>query len=159
MPSLVLLDNTVLSNFALVRQLQLLQQILGHRAATVAQVIAEYARGVALRRVPATGWEWLTIYSLTNDELNMYQALLRRVNAGEAACLALAYTRKLSLVTDDRDARQLAVQYGIAKTGTIGILVESVRMNALLLSQANEVLRHMIAVGYRCPLDKLDTLL
>jgi predicted nucleic acid-binding protein len=159
MPSPVLLDNTVLSNFALVRQLQLLRQVLGHRAATVAQVIAEYERGVALRRVPATGWEWLTIYSLTNDELNMYQALLRRVNAGEAACLAVAYTRKLSLVTDDRDARQLAVQYGIPKTGTIGILVEAVHRNILTLSQANEILRHMITVGYRCPLDKLDTLI
>ena len=64
MPSSVLLDNTVLSNFALVRQLQLLQQILGHRAATVSQVIAEYERGVALHRVPAIGLEWLTIYSL-----------------------------------------------------------------------------------------------
>jgi predicted nucleic acid-binding protein len=159
MSSLVLLDNTVLSNFALVRQLHLLQQILGQRAATVAQVIAEYERGVALHRVPATGWEWLTIYNLTNDELDMYQALLRRVNAGEAACLAVAYTRKLSLVTDDRDARQIAVQYAIAKTGTIGILVETVHRNVLTLSQANEILRHMITLGYRCPLDKLDTLL
>lgn len=159
MPMPVLLDNTVLSNFALVRQLQLLQQILEHRAATVSQVVAEYERGVALHRVPATSWEWLKIYSLTSDELSLYQALLRRVNAGEAACLAVAYTHKLSLVTDDRDARQIAVQYGIAKTGTIGVLVEAVHRNVLTLSQANEILRHMIAVGYRCPLDKLDTLL
>ena len=89
----------------------------------------------------------------------MYQALLRRVNAGEAACLAVAYTRKMSLVTDDRDARQIAVQYGIAKTGTIGILIETVHRNVLALSRANEILHQMIALGYRCPLDKLDTLL
>jgi predicted nucleic acid-binding protein len=69
---------------------------------------------------------------------------------------AVAYTRKLSLVTDDRDARQIAVQYGIAKTGTI---VETVHRNVLTLSQANEILHHMIILGYRCPLDKLDTLL
>ena len=58
---MLLLDNTVLSNFALV----------GH---------------------------------------TVFQELLMRVNAGEAACLAVASQRNGRILTDDRDARKLAAQ-------------------------------------------------
>jgi predicted nucleic acid-binding protein len=159
MPPQILLDNTVLSNFALVGQINLLRDSLGQRAATVAQVIQEFERGVLLHRVPETDWQWLTIHSLLAEELTTYTMFLRRLSAGEAACLTVAYARKMSVMTDDRDARQIAVQYGIPKTGSIGVLVEAVHKSAVALPQANGILQQMIVMGYRSPVDKLDTLL
>ena len=83
---------------------------------------------------------------------------MRKVSAGEAACLAVAYLRHMSVFTDDRDARQIAIQYGIPVSGTIGVLVEAVRRNVLNLEQANRVLREMIHLGYRAPFPTLDSL-
>jgi predicted nucleic acid-binding protein len=159
MPDLLLLDNTVLSNFALVGHIALLEQVLGHRAATVTEVVREYQRGVLLRRVPEINWQWLTVHHLVPDEIALYRAFLRRLSAGEAACLAVAYTRKMSVVTDDRDARQIAIQYGIPKTGTIGLLVQAIQVQKVTLNQGNQILQQMISTGYRSPLDALDTLL
>jgi predicted nucleic acid-binding protein len=159
MAAQVLLDNTVLSNFALIGKIDVLWDVLGSRAATVVDVIHEYERGVALRRLQKLQWNWLAILSLTAEELVLKQAFLRRVNAGEAACLAVAYSRKMAVVTDDRDARTIAVQYGIAKTGTIGVLVEAIHKQVLSPTDANVVLQKMISLGYRSPLGSLDTLL
>lgn len=158
MPAHVLLDNTVLSNFALVGKTQLLRDSLGRRAATVAEVISEYENGVLLRKVPRTDWQWLPVYSMVADELNLYQTLRRRLSAGESACLAVAHTRKLAVMTDDRDARQVAMQYGIPLSGTLGILVQVIRKQILDLEQANRVLQEMIDSGYRAPVAKLDSL-
>ena len=155
----VLLDNTVLSNFALVGQTHLLRDSLGRRAATVAEVVQEYERGVLLGRTPPLNWQWITIYGLAADELELYQTFLRKVSAGEAACLTVAYLRTMAVFTDDRDARQIAIQYGIPVSGTIGVLVEATRRNILSLEQANRVLLEMIHLGYRAPFSTLDSLL
>ena len=155
----VLLDNTVLSNFALVGESRLLRDVLSYRAGTVAEVVSEFETGVLLSRVPQTDWSWLETHILTADEQSLYQIFRRRLSAGEAACLAVAHIRKLAVMTDDRDARQLAIQYGIPISGTIGILLEAIRKNILDLGQANRVLHEMSNFGYRSPLAKLDSLL
>jgi len=48
----LLLDNTVLSNFALVNRIELLATALGADIATTPQVLAEFRTGVALGRLP-----------------------------------------------------------------------------------------------------------
>ena len=108
---IVLLDNTVLSNFALVGEPNLLQETLGENAATTSQVMDEFLTGVKKGRVPATNWDWLRVLELSEPEQPLYEQLLRQLNAGEASCLAIAARRQGRILTDDRDARKLAANF------------------------------------------------
>lgn len=109
----VLLDNTVLSNFALVERPDLLKEVLEGAAATTAEVMAEFEAGVDVGRVPATDWSWLPVLTLVASEDVLYQQLRQNLNAGEAACLAVAFHRQMRVLTDDRDARVMAGQMRI----------------------------------------------
>jgi predicted nucleic acid-binding protein len=155
---ILLLDNTVLSNFVLVNQVELLSVALGNEIATTTQVAAEFRSGVARGRLPETKLDWLAVLELSPEELNLFHELLKRVNAGEAACLALAAHRGGRVLTDDRDARKLAAQMQIPVSGTVGVLLRLVQTDVLTLSAANEILGRMIANGYRSPVSKLDDL-
>ena len=62
MPSrLVLLDNTVLTNFALVYRADLVLDLWGEAGATTQAVMAEYQAGVTARDLAAKAWEDLTV--------------------------------------------------------------------------------------------------
>lgn len=151
---MVLLDNTVLSNFALVNHLDLLSIALGNQAATTTQVIQEYNRGVARGVLPNASWEWLEILELTSQEKLLFKQHLLRVNEGEAACLAVAVVRNGLVFTDDRDARKLAAQLKISVSGTIGILSRLNNLGIISRPEANRLLSQMIEKGYRSPIKK-----
>jgi hypothetical protein len=87
---IALLDNTVLSNFSVVERVDLVRRALGEDAATTQAVWDELQTGVRMGRLPAQDWSWLQILSLTEDERAVYGLLTRRLNAGEASCLAIA---------------------------------------------------------------------
>ncbi len=156
---ILLLDNTVLSNFALVGRSDLLRQTLGTTAATTAQVMAEFEAGVKLGRVPTTDWKWLPTLTLSPAEKDLYQQLLQRLNAGEAACLAMAAHRQARVLTDDRDARALAAQMRISVSGTVGVLIRLVKTGRLTLSKANHLFQQMVGHGYHSPVETLKELL
>ena len=80
---LVLLDNTVLSNFALVERSELLSQLWGDTICTTQEVLTEYARGVASGVVPAVMWNKLVTIELTKAEQQFAADLLPRLGAGE----------------------------------------------------------------------------
>ncbi|MCP4655049.1 MAG: DUF3368 domain-containing protein [bacterium] len=124
---IVLLDNTVLSNFALVDRIELIRHVLGTEAASTPQVIAEFDAGVSLGRLPETDLDWLPILTLSSEEEASYERFMRHLNRGEASCLAIAHHRPASVPTDDRDARVFAGRMGIAVSGTVGVLVRSVK--------------------------------
>jgi len=155
---ILLLDNTVLSNFVLVNRIELLTEALGNEVATTPQVIDEFEDGVARGRLPETRLDWLEVLNLGTEEESLFRELLVRVNAGEASCLAVAVQRNGRVLTDDRDARKLAAQLKIPISGTLGILLRLVQINVLALSEANEILGQMITGGYRSPVEKLEDL-
>lgn len=155
---ILLLDNTVLSNFALVKRIELLTQALGNRAATTPQVIGEFDNGVTKGRLPETRLDWLEIVDLATEEESLFRELSARVNVGEASCLAASAQRNGRVLTDDRDARKLAAQLKIPVSGTLGILLRLVQIDVLTLPEANELLGQMIAAGYRSPVEKLEDL-
>ena len=64
---MILLDNTVLSNFALVGQLHLLRLFCHGRALTTDIVYAEFEEGVALKHFSAADTSWITSHP---DERN-----------------------------------------------------------------------------------------
>jgi len=155
---MLLLDNTVLSNFVLVDRINLLTEALGSQAATTPQVITEFYNGVTKGRLPKTNMQWLKVINLKTEEEILFRELLTRVNVGEAACLAVASKRDGAFLTDDRDARKLAAQLKVPVSGTLGIMLRLVQINAITLLEANELLEKMILKGYRSPVWKLDDL-
>ena len=79
---MLLLDNTVLSNFALVDRIDLLTKAVEAHPATTPQVISEFTNGVARGRLPKTDLDWLEIVRLMTEEDVLFQELTGRVNAG-----------------------------------------------------------------------------
>ena len=155
----ILLDNTVLSNFALVGESGLLQEIFGSSAKTTEEVMSEFREGEAIGRVPHTSWPWLAVLSLTSAERELYQKLLVRLNSGEASCLAVAYYRQGWVVTDDKIARKIAAQLQLSISGTIGVLVQLVRQNQLSHNHADHILDKMIEMGYRAPVQSINEII
>lgn len=117
----VLLDNTVLSNFALVERTELVMD-LWPDACTTPAVEAEYAAGTEGRDLPADVWERLTVLTLTPVEKAFAIRLNQRLGAGERSCIAVAHHRSGLFASDDYDARREAQALQIPTTGTIGIL-------------------------------------
>jgi hypothetical protein len=76
----VLLDNTVLSNFALVERTELVMD-LWPAACTTPAVQAEYVAGTEARVLPADVWEGLTVLTLTPRGKG-----IRRASAPTAGC-------------------------------------------------------------------------
>ena len=61
MTRLVLLDNTVLTNLALVNRVDLVIRLWGAAACTTAPVLAEYQVGVQSGLLPADAWAGLPV--------------------------------------------------------------------------------------------------
>lgn len=155
----VLLDNTVLSNLALVDHAQLAIRLWPDRACTTSQALDEYEMGVASGVLPGDAWRDLRVVRLTEEESISAARFSSRLAAGERSCLAVAAQRGGLLASDDLDARRTARVWGVPRTGTLGILVLCVQHGYLSRKEANDLLTEMIRLGYRSPVDRLDTLI
>lgn len=166
----IVFDTTVLSNFATVGRLEILEHRYHGTSWATVEVHSELTLGVhsgygyleplvqALSR-PRSG-AWIRILEPgCDEELLLRQELSLRLGLGKSSCLAAARCRDLVLATDDKAARQLARQLGARLTGTVGVLVASVRDNSLRLAEANSILADMIRRRYHCPVDSLDDLI
>ncbi len=153
----VLVDNTVLSNFAFAKRPDLLQQAFDNLAAPCA-VMDELTEGEQSGRVPHHEWDWLEVVELTTEETMHFDALRQSLGAGEAACIAIALVRGGIVLTDDRDARSKAHAAGVIVSGTLGALVNLVDAGVLTLEQADALLAEMKQHGYYSPVDSLSKL-
>ena len=153
-----LLDNTVMSNFAAIERPDLLHTAFGSRLATSQQAFDELQAGVRLGKLPSLNWSWLPVWALEEEEVPHYHRLLSRLNAGEAACLAMALIRKCRILTDDRDAREFARHLRIPLSGTLGVLVRLIDLGVLNLDGADALLSQMMMAGYRSPVTSLQDL-
>ncbi len=163
-------DTTLLSNFAIVEQVALLETLYRGRACTTLMVVEELHQGLyagyhqlqtveqILTPLHSTGW--LPVLSLDlAEEKKLYAQLSPPLASGEASCLALALARGLVLGSDDLAARRMASGRNVRLTGTIGILIRAVREEYWSLARANEILAQMIALRYRSPVARLDDLI
>ena len=111
-----------------------------------------------LDKSPVLDWSWLPVWTVEEAEAPQYNRLLSRLNAGEAACPAIALTRGCGILTDDRDAREVARRLKIPLSGTLGVLVRLIDIQALSLQAADAFLAQMITAGYRSPITSLQDL-
>lgn len=148
-----------MSNFAVVERPDLLRIAFNDELATSRQAFGELTAGVRRGKLPDLDWSWLPIWTLQTAETPRYRQLLYTLNAGEAACLAMALYRGCRIVTDDRDARTLAHQLQVPLTGTLGTLMRLVDVGSLNLQEADALLSRMIAARFRSPVLSLRELL
>jgi predicted nucleic acid-binding protein len=156
MKTLLILDNTVMSNFALVGRAHWLPEVWPGALATSSAAWDELQAGIRLGRIPETDWSWLVVLTLTRKERAQCAELMPPLDEGEAACLALARSRGHRFLTDDRVARREARRLGVPLSGTMGALRSLVDAGRISLEEANMALQEMVALGYRSPVHELS---
>jgi predicted nucleic acid-binding protein len=154
----LVLDNTVLPNFALIGHADWLKDLWPGELITSQEAWAELLRGVQLELIPETDWSWLTVLTLTEAECKLRDEWMPPLDRGEAACLALAYIRAYAFLTDDRVARREARRRGVPLSGTIGALQSLVNEEHISMMEAEDALQQMITLGYHSPVQSLKEL-
>jgi predicted nucleic acid-binding protein len=155
MNDLVVLDNTILSNFALIKRADLVFSLWPGKASTTTMVMGEYLSANDKSIFPPEAWQTIQLLELSANEERLADQLPFRLGAGERSCIAIASLHGGLFVSDDLDARRIAKMYAIPLSGTLGILIACVQQKLLDLQQANHLLALMIAAGYRSPLNEL----
>ena len=165
-----LANTTVISNFAAINHLDLLRSLLG-RLYVSTEVYEEIRNGLEegydfyegfdKQIFPFSDDGWIELVSLEGqEELRRFGRMPKRLDRGEASCLAIAQERKWAFLTDDKQARRLARQWKIEVSGTLGVLVRAVEEGLLAMEEANILLRQMIEkANYRSPITDLRLLL
>jgi len=154
---MVLVDNTVLSNFVKVNRLNLIKRAFD-RVYVTEQVLEEFRFGVKRGVLPDVELDF-EILKLKDEEVELYNALRVKLGKGEASCLAIAKHRNMKVLTDDSDARKMANILGVPVSGTIGVLVRCVEEGVITKEEGNRILKEMIAKGFYSPVSDLDEVL
>ncbi len=156
---MILIDNTVLSNFALVGELILLEDYCQGKGATTDYVLTEFEIGVKDGIFINTKLDWLKkLVSIDVKEQSFFETLSKRLGKGESSCLAIAIYRGYDLLSDDMTVRKIAMREGVRLSGSIGVLLELIRIDRITLEKGNTILRGFVKHGYFSPLDNLNEL-
>lgn len=155
--SLSVVDTTVLSNFASLGRIQLVQEAFPDVAAP-SVVFDEVAEGRRLGYFPTLDLQWLPKIEPDGEEIRAFETLKLSLGRGEAACLAVAQSRKGLLLTDDQAARRRARAVEIEISGSVGVLQRLVDSGAMDLREADRLLQRMIDAGYWSPVASLQDL-
>ncbi len=155
---MILADTTVLSNFAHAERPDLLRQAFPDLAVPD-PVREELAVGERLGLVPSCDWSWLQAIELTDTEQVRAAELRNYLQAGEAACIAVAAARGGLLLTDDGAARRMAGSLEVSVSGTIGVLLRLWRRGILAIEEGDRLLSEMMDRGYRSPVQSLHEIL
>lgn len=155
MTELVVADTTVWCNFAHAGQPRLVPAAYPG-VASPQQVFDEIALGQRLGHLGNFDRRFIRRVELTRAETTRAQALEGTLGPGEAACLAVAASRGVAVLTDDRNARAVAGSLGIEVSGTLGVLLHLVEIGGLSLAEADTLLAKMIQAGYRSPVASLS---
>jgi predicted nucleic acid-binding protein len=165
----VIVNTTVISNFAAVGRLTVLRELLGEVYlstdvyAEIQDGLAEghtFYSGIEVHISPLTPTGWLRLTALEgDDELRLFSRLPESLHRGEASSLAIAAQRGWAFLTDDARARQAGRELQVTISGTLGVLIQSVKLGTLSLIEANTLLDHMLRAGYHAPYTHLAELL
>jgi predicted nucleic acid-binding protein len=165
----VISNTTVVSNFASINQLDILQKLFGFLYIS-SEVFIEIQTGLdegylfyaelQQQVYPLSSAGWIQLTSMSAEaEFVLFTSLPPKLHAGEASCLAIARCRNWTMLTDDLAARREAVRLGVRLSGTLGCLLMAIEREICDLDQANMLLHSMIKGGYRSPTADLSTFL
>ena len=161
----VIANTTIISNFASLEALNLLQHCwpdlhISEQVFTEIQTGLEqgYTFYAGIERIlfPLTEDGWLKLTSMqTEAERIQYGKLLGKLHHGEASCLAIAHEGNWKFLTDDKAARRAGKRLQIPISGTLGSLVRLIKQEQLLFDEAEDMLKKFIADGYYAPVTSL----
>jgi len=165
----ILINATVLSNFAAVERVELLHVLwetlyLAYSVYEEVQVGLEEGYGflasIEAHVFPLHFHGWLRLVTLEGEEETaLFESIPAKLHRGEATSLAIAAHRGWRFLTDDRAARRHAERMGVSVAGTLGVLARLVRQGTLTLVEANDLLGQMIVQAeYRSPTTDLRSL-
>lgn len=160
----IVLDATVLSNFASSSTVEQLARILDHPA-TVPAVRDELKRGRDLHyrfldEALAHVGDDIPLLSISDETIDLRSTVRERLDPGEAESLLAAIEHDGTLATDDLAARRLAAEYDVPVTGSVGVLVSGVRNGIISVGTANEWLTTWRERrGYYAPIERLEEVL
>jgi predicted nucleic acid-binding protein len=155
-------DTVVLSNFALINRLDLLNRMYKKRLFITTEVVDEVSKGIAsgfesLQGILSTITDGIYyLHSLSSQERQLYTSFLVNLGSGEASSIAAAKTVNGIVVTDDKLARNVCRETGIRFTGTIGILKKLYIKDILQSREADSILQEMITHGFYSPVSKIS---
>lgn len=153
-------DNTVLTNFALIKREDILMKVFDGVLYTANEVLQEFQLGKEREILPNTDWSWMRVLKIESEqEEHLFERLIERLGTGESACLSLAVNRNMKILTDDLDTRNYAQRLGVSVSGTIGVLVLAINKGIISLEEGNKFLVEMVGNGYYSPYKSLDSLL
>jgi len=135
----VIVDTTVWCNFAVARHPRLVLDVFP-RSSSPRPVLEEIEEGRRRGYFPDFDLSWLSEVEMTLQEQALAHQLAEKLDRGEAACLAVAYSRRMGLLTDDRPARDRAQTLGVTLSGTLGVLLRLVDAGRLSVGDADELL-------------------
>jgi predicted nucleic acid-binding protein len=164
-----LTNTTLLSNFAAVGRLDLLQRLFGQIWITTEiydellqglQEGYDFYTGIDQHIHPLASQGWIQLVSMADEqELRAFRSLAAQLDTGEASCLAIARHRGWAFLSDDKRARKQARAWQIPLSGTLGVLVQAVKRQVLTPEAGDQLLQAMIQRGYHSPYDTLHPLL
>ncbi len=96
---------------------------------------------------------WIRLAPLTAREKKLMRRILKttRLDLGEAESLAVAHSRKLMLIVDDREARALAAAMHLEFLGTAGVLLEAFLKGRLTLEELEDAVQELSGVIWLSP--------
>ena len=144
-------DAVPLIALARIQRLELLQDIY-ERVLICAAVKAETvdagstARALGVEQLEAAvDAGWLAVATASDAESDLARRLTRRsrLHQGEAESVALARLRGLSLVADDKEARNVARTFSVPLMGTAGVLLQAYMRRSFGLDSLEGALRDL----------------
>lgn len=170
-PAPVVLDTTVLSNYARTGSIDWLVDAVGIPV-TVHAVRQELEQGVeegheylgealeamaAVDEAPTTETDYVAVVPLGGLPRTDAPEAMEELDRGEAHALYCAWPEGF-LATDDLDARELARRRSVNVTGSIGLLVDGIERGLLSPETADEWLENWREVGYHSPVESVEEL-
>lgn len=159
----VVLDATVLSNFASTETVGWLVETFD-QLATVPAVRAELEQGVQMYEFLDDALDHIgddiSVLGTDGSSGTEKKAIRSRLDSGEAESLLAARGHDGTVATDDLAARDVASEYGIPVTGSVGLLVVGIQRDTVNISTANQWLDDWQRTrGYYAPAERLEELL
>ena len=156
---MIVADASVLIALAKMRRLELLGRVYGD---VLIGPVVKAETVDAGKRISAPGVEriekaiddgWLQIARLSPKEKKTAQRIVSksRLDGGEAESIAIATSRKLIVIIDDREARSFAEAIGVQFCGTAGMLLRAFVKKHLTLDQLDDAVQELSKTIWLAP--------
>ena len=156
---MIVVDASVLIVLAKTGRLEILKEVYGQVVVgpVVKREVVEQGKAIS---APGVEWienaveeGWISLVRLRAEEEKLMRRIVRtsHLDAGEAESLALANSRGLPVIVDDKEARALAAAMRLEFLGTAGVLLEAFLQGVLKLGELEEAVKELSNIMWLSP--------